>query len=591
MSTQILIKRSTVAGTTPTTSDITTGELAINTADKRVFTNNGGTIVELGTYPTTQAVVGNATVGGTFGVTGATTLSSGAVTGNFSVAGTLTVATPSNSTDAASKGYVDAQVAAVIDSAPGALDTLNELAAALNDDANFATTVTTALATKLDLAGGTMTGNIVMGANSITSTATPATADTLTRKGYVDSILGSATDAATSAAAALASEIAAASSASSASTSASTATTQASSASTSATAAATSATNAASSATSSANSATAAATSATAAATSATNAATSETNAAASETTVVAKEALVSPHYTAIDTVSTNIAAVNTTATNIVDINYFGNNYKIAATEPSSPVEGMLWWDTANNLMKVYDGASWALAGSAVNGTAERNTYTATESQTTFAANYDVGFVDVYLNGIKLVNTTDFTATNGTSVVLTTGATAGDSVDIVAYGAFSVADTYTQAAADAKFETITNAAATYVAQSDIGTTVQAYDANTMVTDVDQAMTAQLTVAEFTETAYNLTGTVINPANGSIQYTTLSANTTFTEVLVDGQSVVLRIEGGATYTVTWPTMTWVTSGGNVAPTLNGTSDVVVLWQENSTVYGAYVGYGA
>jgi len=60
------------------------------------------------------------------------------------------------------KAYVDAEVANVVDSAPGTLDTLNELAAALGDDANFSTTVTNSIATKLPLAGGTMTGNIVM---------------------------------------------------------------------------------------------------------------------------------------------------------------------------------------------------------------------------------------------------------------------------------------------------------------------------------------------------------------------------------------------------------------------------------------------
>jgi hypothetical protein len=90
-----------------------------------------------------------------------------------------------------------------------------------------------------------------------------------------------------------------------------------------------------------------------------------------------------------------------------------------------------------------------------------------------------------------------------------------------------------------------------------------------------------------EGVYNLTGTAIDPTNGAIQYKTLAANTTFTESLADGDSVVLRISGGATYTVTWPTMTWVTSSGNSAPTLGG-SDVVVLWQESSVVYGAYVG---
>ena len=58
------------------------------------------------------------------------------------------------------KAYVDAEVAGIVDSAPGTLNTLNELAAALGDDANFSTTVTDSIATKLPLAGGQMTGNI-----------------------------------------------------------------------------------------------------------------------------------------------------------------------------------------------------------------------------------------------------------------------------------------------------------------------------------------------------------------------------------------------------------------------------------------------
>ena len=58
----------------------------------------------------------------------------------------------------ANKSYVDTQINAVIDSAPGALDTLNELAAALNDDASFSTTVTNSLATKAPLASPSLTG-------------------------------------------------------------------------------------------------------------------------------------------------------------------------------------------------------------------------------------------------------------------------------------------------------------------------------------------------------------------------------------------------------------------------------------------------
>ena len=96
------------------------------------------------------------------------------------------LADPTADGDAASKSYVDTQITDLIGGAPGALDTLNELAAAINDDAAFYSSVTTCLGTKLNTSGGTMTGDITLGANKATSTATPATDDTLTRKGYVD---------------------------------------------------------------------------------------------------------------------------------------------------------------------------------------------------------------------------------------------------------------------------------------------------------------------------------------------------------------------------------------------------------------------
>ena len=58
------------------------------------------------------------------------------------------VDTPTDVGQAANKGYVDGVVAATVDAAPAALDTLNELAAALGDDANFSATVTASIATK-----------------------------------------------------------------------------------------------------------------------------------------------------------------------------------------------------------------------------------------------------------------------------------------------------------------------------------------------------------------------------------------------------------------------------------------------------------
>ncbi len=103
--------------------------------------------------------------------------------------------------------------------------------------------------------------------------------------------------------------------------------------------------------------------------------------------------------------------------------------------------------------------------------------------------------------------------------------------------------------------------------------------NTKLTKANPAITGSIT-----EQVYNLTGTAISPANGTIQYKTVSANTTFTETLTAGQSVVLRLIDANNYTITFPTITWV---GAAAPTLTANC-AIVLWKEQTTLYGAYVG---
>ena len=65
-----------------------------------------------------------------------------------------------DSTKIATTAFVQSAVAGVVDSAPSALNTLNELAAALGDDANYATTTANTIGTKLPKSGGQMTGNI-----------------------------------------------------------------------------------------------------------------------------------------------------------------------------------------------------------------------------------------------------------------------------------------------------------------------------------------------------------------------------------------------------------------------------------------------
>lgn len=90
---------------------------------------------------------------------GAAALDSPAFTG---VPTAPTASAGTNTTQLATTAFVRAELAALIASAPGALDTLDELAAALGDDPNFATTVTTSIAGKVSKAGDSMTGELTM---------------------------------------------------------------------------------------------------------------------------------------------------------------------------------------------------------------------------------------------------------------------------------------------------------------------------------------------------------------------------------------------------------------------------------------------
>ena len=157
---------------------------------------------------------------------------------------------------------------------------------------------------------------------------------------------------------------------------------------------------------------------------------------------------LVGNSITNVNNVGGSIANVITTSNNITGVNSFAERYRIASSAPTASLDvGDLYFDTTANELKVYKSSGWAAAGSTVNGTSARFRYTASANQTTFTGSddtgstlaYDSSFIDCYLNGSKLVNSVDVTVTSGSSVVLASGATAGDILDIVAYGTFNVA--------------------------------------------------------------------------------------------------------------------------------------------------------
>jgi len=238
-----------------------------------------------------------------------------------------------------------------------------------------------------------------------------------------------------------------ANSATAAASSASTATTKANSATASASTASTQATNSSNSATASANSATASANSATASGNSATAAASS-----ASTATTKRNESSASA------TAAANSAAAAATALDSFDDRYLGAKSSAPGqdNDGNALVQGALYFDTSANGMKVYDGSAWIAASSS--GTASLLTYKyiATNNQTTFTGSdansvtltYTASNILVLLNGITL-DASDYTATNGSSIVLGAGATTGSELVVVAFKSFTVADHYTESQANA----------------------------------------------------------------------------------------------------------------------------------------------
>ena len=112
------------------------------------------------------------------------TLGSDLAAGGYKVSG---LADPTANQDSATKAYVDGAISDLVDSAPELLDTLNELAAAIADNPNYATDIASSLGEKVAKAGDSMTGDLDFGGtHKVTSLGTPTNTTDAATKGYVD---------------------------------------------------------------------------------------------------------------------------------------------------------------------------------------------------------------------------------------------------------------------------------------------------------------------------------------------------------------------------------------------------------------------
>ena len=168
--------------------------------------------------------------------------------------------------------------------------------------------------------------------------------------------------------------------------------------------------------------------------------ATTKASEAASSATASASSATASAASATTSTASKDTAVA-------VTANFLGA-HSSAPTQTAaggSLAVGMLYFDTGSDVLKVRASGGWINAGSSINGTSARFAYTLSANQTTVSGNdlsgnslqFDAPFVDVFLNGVKLA-AGDMNISSGTSVVLAAGATAGDILEVVAFGTFQL---------------------------------------------------------------------------------------------------------------------------------------------------------
>jgi hypothetical protein len=187
-----------------------------------------------------------------------------------------------------------------------------------------------------------------------------------------------------------------------------------------------------------------------------------------------------------VDTVAGSATAAAASATaaaasyDSFDDRYLGSKSSAPSVDNdgNALLEGALYWNSVDNAMYAWTGSEWG----SISSTAEiyRFRFTATGGETTISGTDDNGLTlsylpgkeQVYLNGVLLVRTTDYTASNGTSLTSLAALAANDIVEVITFTSFEVADAIARSVFDAKGDLLVGTAADTVGKVSVGTNGQ-----------------------------------------------------------------------------------------------------------------------